>query len=258
MVGGIHDLSKTQIAPVFDALQGRKNDWVRALLLLNRGGSPSAVKFEGLDLKFDKGFWGKTERSFDPPVALLSWLIRNPTPQLLAPPVVPERTLLADGEPAVVARALHALRTSAAPKGWHLLEGPTRPDVMIETPDALIVIECKSLESNGAPDAAVPTGRHVMWRHIDAAWEIRGRRRVFGFFIVPGQEPDGGMPPRVEAAFGEALSETVLEANFPHRSTKERDAITACFLGGTTWNLVCKAFSISLASLPRTIHDLPA
>jgi hypothetical protein len=98
-----------------------------------------------------------------------------------------------------------------------------------------------------------------MWRHIDAAWEIRGRRRVFGFFIVPGQEADGGAPPLVAAAFGEALSEAMLEAmleaNFPHRSAKERDAITACFLGGTTWNLVCKTLNISLASLPRTIRD---
>ena len=258
MLGGNQDSSRARIAPVFDALQSRRNDWVRALLLLNRGGNQAAVDLEGLDLKFDKGYWGRTERSFDPPVALLSWLIRHPTPQSLAPPVVPERTLLADGEPAVVARALHALRTSAAPKGWHLLEGPAVPDVMIETPDALIVIECASPEPHGKPDPAVLSGRNPMWRHIDAAWEIRGRRRVFGFFIVPGQEPDGALPPVVEAAFGEALSEPVLEANFPHRSTKERDAITACFLGGTTWNLVCKAFSISLASLPRTIHDLPA
>ena len=255
MVGGIQDLSRTRIAPVFDVLQGRTNDWVRALLLLNRGGSQSTVDLEGLDLKFHKGYWGKTERSFDPPVALLSWLIRHPNPLLIAQPALPERTLLANGEPAVIARALHALRTSAAPKGWHLLEGPTVPDVMIETPDALIVIECKSPELHGGPDSAAFAGRHPMWRHIDAAWEIRGRRRIFGFFIVPGQEADGGVPPVVEAAFGEAFSEAVLEANFPHRSAKERDAITACFLGGTTWTLVCKTLNISLASLPRTIRD---
>jgi hypothetical protein len=134
-----------------------------------------------------------------------------------------------------------------------LLERPTVPDVMIETPDALIVIECTS-PGPGTPNSAV-LGRHPMWRHIDAAWEIRGRRRVFGFFIVPGQQPDGGVPPVVEAAFREALSEAVLEANFPHRSTKERDAISTCFLGGTSWNLVCKKFNISLTSLPRTIRD---
>jgi hypothetical protein len=255
MVGGIQDPSRMRIAPVFDVLQARASDWVRELLLLNRGGSPSAMDLKELDLKFHKGYWGKTERSFDPPVALLSWLIRNPTPQLLGPPVVAERTLLAEGEPAVVARALHALRTSAAPKGWHLLEGPTVPDVMIETPDALIVIECKSPEPQGTANSATPTGRHAMWRHIDAAWEIRGRRRVFGFFIVPAQDPGGDLSPAVEASFGEALTEAVLEANFPHRSTQERDAITACFLGGTTWTRVCKTFNISLTSLPRTIHD---
>jgi len=250
-----HDSSRTRIAPVFDVLQGRRNDWVRALLILSRGGSRPAVDLEGLDLKFHKGYWGKTERSFDPPVALLSWLIRYPTPQLLASPIVAERTLLADGEPAVVARALHALRTSAAPKGWHLLEGPTVPDVLIETPDALIVVDCKSAVTIAMPKSATLTGRHPMWRHIDAAWEIRGRRRVFGFFIVPDQQPDGDVAPAVEAAFGEALGEAVLEANFPHRSSKERDAIIACFLGGTSWNLVCKKFNISLTSLPRTIRD---
>src|SRR5450432_2915321 len=114
MLGAIQDTSRTRIAPVFDVLQSRRNDWVRALLKLIRRGSPSAVNLEGLDLKFDKGYWGKTERSFDPPVALLSWLIRHQTPQLPGPPVVAERMLLAEGEPAVVARALHALRTSAA------------------------------------------------------------------------------------------------------------------------------------------------
>ena len=80
---------------------------------------------------------------------------------------------------------------------------------------------------------------------------------MFGFYVVPGQEPDGGLPPIVEAALREALSEPVLEANFPHRSTRERDAITTCFLGGTSWNLVCKKFNITSTSLPRTIRDSP-
>src|SRR5579859_8086687 len=104
MLGGIQDASRTRVAHVFDVLQSRRNDWVRALLMLNRRGSPPAADLAGLDLRFDKGYWGKTERSFDPPVALLSWLIRHPTPLLLTPPVVAERTLLAEREPAVVAR----------------------------------------------------------------------------------------------------------------------------------------------------------
>jgi hypothetical protein len=258
MPAGIHDSSRTRVAPVFDLLQGRSDDWVRTLLSLNQGANQSPADLAGLNLKFQKGYWGKTEHSFDPPVALLSWLIRNPTPQLLAQDAIPERVLLAKGEPGVVARALHALRTSAAPKGWHLLEGPTVPDVMIETPDALIVIEGKRTESGPTLDTTWLSGRHQIWRHIDAAWEIRGRRRVFGLFIVQGQESDGGLPPHWQKAIRDAVGSVVLDASFPHRSSTERDAIAACFVGGTTWNLVCKAFNISSASLPRTIHDLPA
>jgi len=258
MPGGIHDSSRTRIAPVFDLLQGRSDDWVRTLLLLAQGVNQSPVDLVGLNLKFQKGYWGKTEHSLDPPVSLLSWLIRNPTPRLPAQEAIPERVLLAKGEPGIVGRALHALRTSAAPKGWHLLEGPTVPDVMIETPDALIVIEGKRTETAPTLDMTRLSGRHPLWRHIDAAWEIRGRRRVFGFFIVQGQESDGGLPPLWQTAIRDAIAGAVLDTSFPHRSSSERDAIAACFLGGTTWNLVCKAFSISLTSLPRTIHDLPA
>jgi hypothetical protein len=65
---------------------------------------------------------------------------------------------------------------------------------VIETPDALIVIEGKRTESGATIDTTWLTGRHQIWRHIDAAWEIRGRRQVFGFFIVEGEDPDGRLP----------------------------------------------------------------
>jgi hypothetical protein len=257
MAGGIQDFSRTRAAPVFDLLQRRADDWVRVLLALNQGSGAPAVD-PTLNLEFQKGYWGKSEHPLDPPVALLSWLIRNPTPLLSAETAHVERLQLAKGDPLMVGRALHALRTSAAPKGWHLLEGPTVPEVMLETPDALIVIEGKRSEAGAALDTTWHSGRHPIWRHIDAAWEIRGRRRVFGFFLVQGQESDGALPAQWIAAMGEAMSAPVLEKSFPHRSTAERDAIAACFLGGTTWNRVCTTFGISLASLPRTVHDLIA
>jgi hypothetical protein len=257
MPGGLHDSSRTRVMPVFDLLQGRKDDWVRTLLLLNAGSQRSKPDLSALNLKFQKGYWGKNEHSLDPAVALLSWLIRNPTPQLLAQHKDQERRLLAQGDPVTVVRALHALRTSAAPKSWHLLEGPTVPDVMIETPDALVVIEGKRTEPGPTLETTWLSGRHQIWRHIDAAWEIRGRRRVFGFFIVQGRDSDGGLPPHWQKAFREAASNPVLDTSFPHRSSAEREAIAACMLGGTTWNELCKAFGIPLASLPRTIDDLP-
>lgn len=251
MAGGFHDSSRTQVLPVFDQLQGRSDDWVRDLLSLNEGIPAAAVDLAGLNLKFSKGYWGKSEHGLDPPVALLSWLIRNPTPQSWSHDASPERALLAKGDPGIVSRALHALRTSAAPKGWHLLEGPTVPKIMIETPDALIVIESSRAEPNAAVDSTVLCTRQPIWRHIDAAWEIRGRRRVFGFFIVPGQEPDGALPPVWRDALRHATSGAVLGACFPHRSLVERDAIVACMLGATTWNLVCRAFGIAMPALPN-------
>src|ERR1700722_6829222 len=189
MLAANHDSSRARIAPVCDALQSRRNHWVRALLLLNHGGNQAAVDLEGLDLKFDKGYWGRTERSFDPPVALLSWLIRYPPPQLLAPPVVPERTLLADGEPAVVARALHALRTSAAPKGWHLLEGPAVPDVMIEPPDALRASPDVASHRRGVGDSRSAASVRILHRPRPGAGRRSAPRR--GSRVRGGAQPAG-------------------------------------------------------------------
>jgi hypothetical protein len=247
MPSGIYDVSRTRVAPVFELLQRRSDDWVRSLLALC--GGPSAAPVDPtLNLEFQRGFWGKAEHALDPPVALLSWLIRNPTPQLSGDDGHFERRSLAKGDPTMVGRALHGLRTSAAPKGWHLLESPTVPDVFIETPDALIVIEGKRTDQWPNLDASWLSGRPQIWRHIDAAWEIRGRRQVFGLYLVQGQESDGELPPQWAAAFREAVSGPVLEKSFPHRSTAERDAIAACMIGGTTWNLVCKTFGIPMAS----------
>ena len=247
MASGIFDVSRTRVAPVFELLQRRSDDWVRTLLVMC--GGPTATPVDPtLNLEFQKGFWGKAEHALDPPVGLLSWLIRNPNPQSLAEDAQMERRLLARGDPTLVGRALHGLRTSAAPKGWHLLESPTVPDVFIETPDALIVIEGKRAEQGPNLDPTWLTGRPPIWRHIDAAWEIRGRRQVFGLYLVQGQESDGALSPHWADAFREAVSGPVLEKSFPHRSTAERDAIAACMIGGTTWNLVCKTFDIPMAS----------
>jgi len=246
--------SRTRLAPVFDLLQRRGDDWVRTLLTINEAPDKPPPDLSGLNLQFEKGYWGKNEHSLDPPVALLSWLIRNPGSHLSAQDNLKERRSLAGGDPVTVGRALHALRTSAAPKGWHLLESPTLPDVMIETPDALIVMETPRSDGGTTPESG-PGERQRIWRHIDAAWEIRGRRRVFGFFIVVSEEPAGRMPVEWRNFFREMESGRTLDANFPHRSSAERDALAACMLGGTTGQNLCTEFGISSAALPRTIHD---
>jgi hypothetical protein len=251
--GGKRDSSKTRVAPVFDQLRLRADGWVRDLLQIVAATSQPPTTLAGLDLSFLQGFWGPIEKGLSPPVSLLSWLIRHPTPQLLAQTAGAERSRLAQGGPTTVLKALEALRTSSAPRGWHILEGETRPDVFIETPDALIVIEGKRTEGGPTLDTTWLTGRHQIWRHLDAAWEIRGRRGVLGFFVVEGEGPAGDVPEIWRNVCSEARNLSALTSSFPHRSTAERDGIAGCLLGVTTWKKLCGAFQIPFGSLPDEI-----
>jgi hypothetical protein len=253
MPGGVHDSSRTRVAPVFDRLRARTDDWVRRLLQILETRATPAPDLAGLDLRFVDGYWQPREKGLTPPVSLLSWLIRNPTPELIDQVAIPERSRLAAGDPETVLLALQALRSSSAPRGWHILEGQTYPDVFIETPDALVVVEGKRTESAPTVDTTWLAGRHQIWRHVDAAWEIRGRRRVFGFFVVEARGSGDEVTAVWHQACRDALGVAALESSFPHRSASERAAIAACLLGVTTWQRLCHAFDIPLSTLPDTV-----
>lgn len=253
MPGGPYDSSRTRVAPVFDRLRARTDEWPRQLLEVV---CPTWSEDSGggaLDLRFERGYWGETERGVDPPVSLLSWLIRHPTPQLIAQDRLPERTRLAQGDPDTVAAALRLLRTSRSTSGWDLLEGRTYPDAWTETPHARLVVEGKRREPCRNVDPTRHSGRHQIWRHLDAAWEVRGRRRVFGFFLVEGGGDGTTVPSHWRRAFEEARRPEALATSFPHRSAAERDAIAACFLGGSTWQRVCHTFGIPFDTLPDRV-----
>ncbi len=258
MRGGPDCSVKTRLVPVMDALHARRDDWVRTLLTLTDGSVETATagRFADVNLAYQKGFWGKNESPMDPPVSLLSWLIRHPPAATINDQSHRDRWLLGRGDPAVVRRALRDLR-SGAPKGWHLFDSPAVPDVLIETPDALVVIESKRGTVTPALDETALPGRPLIWRNLDAAWEVRGRRRVFGFFIVQGEESDGSLPQHWRDSLASLHSESCLSLSFPHRSTAERSDIVACLAGITTWQAVCQTFAISQSALPRTIQDLP-
>src|SRR5690348_14104439 len=101
MPGGVFDSSKTRVAPVFRHLRDLGGPWIPRLLALPEHGAPGAGGWEGLDLEFNKGFWGDHEARLPPPVALLSWLVRNPE-DWGAHPDTPERERLAAKDPATV------------------------------------------------------------------------------------------------------------------------------------------------------------
>jgi hypothetical protein len=169
-----------------------------------------------MDLAVSEHHWAPQERGLQPTIALLSWLIcnfREPLAGLKGrPAIVAEPRKLAAGDPATVEKGIELLRTGK--RGWHIREGRTYPDAFSVTDDALIVIEGKRTEAGPTTRTSLMAGRHQMLRHLDAAWEIRGRRAVYGMFIVEGDPANGGIPavwqarrelpslwPRLRAAF---------------------------------------------------------
>lgn len=255
-MGGVHDSSRTRVAPVFSALQSLESPWVGHLLALTASGAPDA----GLSLSLDAqpttvlfGGKGRKEKRLLAPSSLLRWLVQH----VEQPTVLPTMRLgVRTKREALFARhanetneALRKIDEGLVRRGWHVLEGPTAPDVYIETADALIVIEGKRTEAGPTTDTTWMPGRHQMWRHIDAAWEVRGRRQVYGFFIVEGAA-DGRIPQRWQVASQNTWSDHALSSSLPHRTPEERAQLRRCFLGVTTWQRVVREFGLPATALP--------
>ena len=237
---------------MFERLATESGEWPRRLLELADFGASDAAIPGDLDLSFIKGWWGESERGLDPPASLLSWLVRNPG-TWYAEPDTEERRRLFAGDSATLELALEGLRSPHAHRAWFILEGRTFPDAFLETRDALVVVEGKRTEHGPTTHTKWMAGRHQIWRHIDAAWEIRDQKNVFGLFIVEGEE--SAVPPKWQQATLEVTEEAALSGSFPHRTSDEVDELRKCFLGVTTWEGVCEAFGIEMSDLPATVGD---
>lgn len=264
-VRGRYNSSKTRVAPVFAALEARASEepqWPRRLLDLAAGEERVERPWRTQDLAVKASYYEPNERPLKPPVALLSWLVRN----LDVPPeklhkddeVTRQRRKLAARDPATIERALDLLRRSGSDKGWHVLEGPTCPDVFLVTKDALVVIEGKRTEAAPTTTTTWMPLRHQMLRHLDAAWEIRGHRAVYGLFVVEAEVGHTEVPPVWQAAAEDTVSESAIRGSLPHRSPEERAGIAACFLGATTWQKIVGAFGLDPAVLVETVSPAPA
>jgi len=259
MPGGKYDSSRTRVKPVFDALWTRGRDWLPQLLALPTGGCADAEIKSG-DLTLIEGHWEPHEKCLDPPIALLSWLVRNVN-SLASKALDNEfRRRLAVGDPETIEHALRLLRTKGVSRGWYIFEGPTCPDVLLVARDALVVVEGKRTEPSTTINTTWLNGRHQIWRHLDAAWEVRGRRAVYGFFIVESDaaSTDGSVPELWREAGQACLDPAALLTSFPHRSAEEVVAISRCYLGVTTWRKVCDRFHIDWRTLPHELSSLGA
>lgn len=251
-MGGRYDSSRTRVAPVFSALRTRPEPWLAQLLRLPEGGAAQPV-FDTLGPVAECAFGGGSQREKRLPAP--PSLLRLLATQVSRPAETPrwseaareQRNRLFDRDPDTLREALDLIDRGRLTRGWHVFEGPTAPDVYIETPHVLVVIEGKRTEAGPTVDTEWMPGRHQMWRHIDAAWERRGGREVFGFFIVEG-DAAGAIPPLWSQAARATLSEAAIESSFPHRNPDERAALRRCFLGVTTWQRVTDALG-----LPRSV-----
>lgn len=255
---GRFNSSKTRVAPIFDALgvAGQKDpQWLRRLLDQVVGNSSASHPWRKEDLRILDSHY---ERGLTPPVSLLSWLIRTFSASVedakLSDDTRERRRRLAGKDPDTVSMALKRLRTHGTDQGWHVLQGRTYPDVYLVTPDALIVVEGKRTEAGATSQTTWMASRDQMLRHIDAAWEIRGRRSVYGFFVVEGSSGGGsGVPAKWVHASVKTVSSDTIRNSLPHRSREEQEQIAACFLGATTWQAIVADFRLD----PMLLSDEP-
>lgn len=255
------DSSRTRVGPILGGLSEESAQdplWLRRPLDLAAG--PGEHPWQAQDLRVLERYHhpapGATEpgeRGLHPPVALLSWLIRNfPNAEsgLVGDDAVAmKRTGLAARDPAVIAEGLAALRRSGIARGWHVLEGPTYPDAYFVTPDALIVVERKRTERGVTTATTWMPGRHQMLRHLDAAWEVRGDRTVYGLFIVEASPATMEVPDVWVSAAAADRDDDAIRTSLPHRGPVEQAGIRDACIGVTTWAQVVDTFGLPRALL---------
>ena len=266
---GIYDSSRTRVAPVFGRLQcldpsGRL--WLQGLLEL--ANTRKLPRPEAGTSRLRVARWWPREAKLAAPPGLLRWLLENAKePRNAAawgrtPEVMASRRRVVDRDADTLAGALRSLQERRPPsRAWYVLEGPSQPDVFLDTADSVVVIEGKRDEPDLATSTAWMPVRHQMLRHLDAAWEHRAGRRIYGLFIVEMEEGAASLEPSSawHKAVEETISADVLKGSLPHRSAEEQSQIASALLGVTTWQAVCDEFQIPRAVLiPEVFDDRPA
>jgi hypothetical protein len=257
------DSSRTRVRPIFHQLAERDptgSSWLNALLALpkRRGGVTPAPTLRTPLLR--SYCWADPvrrlkERSLPAPRGLLEWLIEHVeaprTHSAWGSGDVREwRERLVRGDEEAREAARRQIQRSQAPS-WAVLERASQPDVFLETGEAWILIEGKRTERGPTTDTTWMRGRHQMLRHIDAGWDLRGARQIYGFFIVEGKDGADAVevPERWREAARATVSPEAIARSLPHRSADEKQTIARAFLGVTTWQAVCRELKVDWRSL---------
>jgi hypothetical protein len=262
---GIFDSSRTRVAPVFGRLQCLDPSgglWLQGLLDLANTRQVPRPEAGASRLRLAK-WWPREARLAAPP-GLLRWLLENAEePRDAAawgrrPEVMANRRRVVDRDADTLAGALRSLQERRpSPRAWYVLEGPSQPDVYLDSADAVVVVEGKRTETTPTISTAWMRVRHQMLRHLDAAWEHLEGRRIYGLYIVEAQsETSSTEPPSAwHEAVESTISDEVLRASLPHRTPDERSQIAGALLGVTTWQAVCDEFQIPRGVLIPEVFD---
>jgi hypothetical protein len=262
---GIFDSSRTRVAPVFGRLQcldpsGRL--WLQGLLEL--ANTRKAQRPDAGPSRLRVAKWWPREARLAAPPGLLRWLLENAEePRDAAawgrkPEVKENRRRVVDRDAATLAQALRNLEERRpSPRAWYVLEAPSQPDVYLDSDDIVIVVEGKRTETAPTTSTAWMKVRHQMLRHLDAAWEHRAGRRIYGLYIVEAVAASNPCEPPFtwHAAVESTISDEVLRGSLPHRTPDERSQIASALLGVTTWQAVCDEFQIPREVLIPEVFD---
>jgi hypothetical protein len=262
---GIFDSSRTRVAPVFGRLQcldpsGRL--WLQGLLEL--ANTRKAQRPDAGPSRLRVAKWWPREARLAAPPGLLRWLLENAEePRDAAawgrkPEVKENRRRVVDRDADTLAQALRSLEEGRpSPRAWYVLEAPSQPDVYLDSDDIVIVVEGKRTETAPTTSTAWMNVRHQMLRHLDAAWEHRAGRRIYGLYIVEAVAASSPVEPPFtwHAAVESTISDEVLRGSLPHRTPDERSQIASALLGVTTWQAVCDEFQIPREVLIPEVFD---
>lgn len=266
---GIFDSSRTRVAPVFGRLQCLDPSgklWLQGLLELANTRKLPRPAAGRARLRLAK-WWPREARLAAPP-GLLRWLLENVEEPRDAeawgrqPEVMANRRRVVDRDPDTLAGGLRSLQARRpSPRAWYVLEGPSQPDVYLDSAEVVIVVEGKRTETAPTTSTAWMRVRHQMLRHLDSVWDHLEGRRLYGLYIVEGESGTGSIqPPSTwHEAVESTISHEVLRGSLPHRTPDERSQIAAALLGVTTWQAICDEFQIPRDVLiPEVFDDTPA
>lgn len=247
---GIYDSTKTRVVPVFNRLldiDSTGRTWLSLLLDLTSGPDEKATSPLG---NIVEAKWWPDEKKLSAPRPLLEWLIKN-----LNPPrsesdwgsgkeTIRKRKNLVNHDEQTIEEAVNLLKKNYKEGVWYVLEGPSYPDVYLETPGAVIIIEGKRTEQGPKTNTTWMENRHQMIRHLDCAYELhKNEKQIYGMMIV---ESDNGksVPDKWLQYENQIKSDVILDSNLPHRLKDERNNIRDSFLGITTWQRICTELDI--------------